>query len=337
MQDAIQTTNTNDDLEDLTSRVSEVERRLAIHNHADPYSQPIWVGNSSQGTANIVKPPSTGVMGENCSNGDALGFGSRTGVSAISQTSQDSNVTFRDYGDAFYNVEMRQKFTYTGVAGTLKYLTLKAYWQLQTSGYPLYAHFYIKSDNNGSIGDTLGTVNLEMSSTFGQQINGEINVDLSSMSLNLVNGTVYWIDIVFNNNDGGTSSAIWAHIYYNSTNVYNNSFYCNRHDTQNQTPINGGDLYFKISVNHSPSLLYRSSSNTTTELLNYVGISNKDCKQGETADITTWGFKNDYSNLTVGAPYYLTNTYGTIGTSPGTNSKQVGIGFSPTTLLIGNH
>lgn len=46
------------------------------------------------------------------------------------------------------------------------------------------------------------------------------------------------------------------------------------------------------------------------------------------------GFKTDYSGLTAGSVYYLTNSRGIIGTTAGLYTKKVAYAYNSTTLGI---
>jgi hypothetical protein len=66
--------------------------------------------------------------------------------------------------------------------------------------------------------------------------------------------------------------------------------------------------------------------------LNFVGF----CVTSSTGKIATSGILGGFSGLTTGSTYYLTDGWGTIGTSAGTTSKKVGKAVSATELLIIN-
>jgi len=92
---------------------------------------------------------------------------------------------------------------------------------------------------------------------------------------------------------------------------------------------NGSALYIK-----SDGKIWKASAQTQAEVDGFVGISNRNGIAGETADFISYGYKTDYSGLTPGQVYYLSDTAGVLATSAGTISKKVGVVFSSTTLLI---
>jgi len=94
---------------------------------------------------------------------------------------------------------------------------------------------------------------------------------------------------------------------------------------------NGDALYIK-----SDGKIYKCSSQTQAEVDGFVGIANRDGIAGETSDFVVYGTKTDYSGLTPGTVYYLSDTPGKLSTSAGTIEKKVAIAFSENALLIKN-
>ena len=114
--------------------------------------------------------------------------------------------------------------------------------------------------------------------------------------------------------------------------------------TSNQLqPIAGGTLGEAISngdalmVSSADGKIYKANSTSQANCDRFIGIAIQTQAQGETALYISSGFKTDYTNLTAGAVYYLTNSNGVISTSPGSYTKRVGIAVSATTLLIINN
>jgi len=92
---------------------------------------------------------------------------------------------------------------------------------------------------------------------------------------------------------------------------------------------NGSALYIK-----SDGKIWKASAATQAEVDGFVGVSNRNGIAGETADFISYGYKSDYSGLTPGQVYYLSNSAGVLATSAGTISKKVAVVFSATTLLL---
>lgn len=105
-------------------------------------------------------------------------------------------------------------------------------------------------------------------------------------------------------------------------------------------PIVGGILGESVSNGNalmvkSDGKIYKCDSTTQAYCDAFVGISNQDSISGENALYIAAGYKTDYSGLTPGTVYYLTNTPGTIGTAPGTYTRKVAVVLNSTTLIIG--
>lgn len=83
-----------------------------------------------------------------------------------------------------------------------------------------------------------------------------------------------------------------------------------------------------------------SSTQTNTAMLNkyqgFVGFALNAASAAGSVVVQTDGIVTGLSGLTPTALYYLANTAGTISTTPGTNTRVIGIALSTTTLLITN-
>lgn len=93
---------------------------------------------------------------------------------------------------------------------------------------------------------------------------------------------------------------------------------------------NGNALMVK-----SDGKIYKADATTQANCDAFVGIATADGVAGERAVYISIGFKNDYTGLTPGTVYYLTNIPGVIGTSPGSYTRKVAIALNSTTLMIG--
>lgn len=70
--------------------------------------------------------------------------------------------------------------------------------------------------------------------------------------------------------------------------------------------------------------------------VNFIGFAKTTVAKDAAALVVTSGVLGGFSGLTTGSTYYLTDGWGTIGTSAGTTSKKVGKAISATELLIIN-
>lgn len=91
-----------------------------------------------------------------------------------------------------------------------------------------------------------------------------------------------------------------------------------------------------------PSFAYaaKTSASTTTntaqanKYVTFVGFAQAGATVGQTLSVQNAGIVTGLTSLTPMATYYLADASGTISTTPGTNSKKIGIAISTTTLLI---
>lgn len=81
-----------------------------------------------------------------------------------------------------------------------------------------------------------------------------------------------------------------------------------------------------------------ASSNQNTagvnRYTNFIGFANESVSIGQNVGITVSGYFGGLSGLSANKIYYLSNTDGSISTTPGTNSKKVGISVSTTEILL---
>ena len=68
----------------------------------------------------------------------------------------------------------------------------------------------------------------------------------------------------------------------------------------------------------------------------FLGFANSSVSAGSSVQVTTDGIVTGLSGLIPNTQYYLNDSLGTIGTSPGTNTRKVGISLSTTSLLVTN-
>ena len=101
---------------------------------------------------------------------------------------------------------------------------------------------------------------------------------------------------------------------------------------------NGYDTSISVyTVDTEAGKLYQCSAlYPNSRTIGFVGFATESKTAGNS---TAFQVNNVFSNLTgltAGIPYYLSDTYGAISSSPGTNSKKVGLSLSATSLLIKN-
>jgi|GEM_PF-6417756 len=78
-----------------------------------------------------------------------------------------------------------------------------------------------------------------------------------------------------------------------------------------------------------------SSAAANSRVTNFLGFALSTVSAGAAVTVITTGVMSGFSSLALGQ-YYLNDTAGTVGTSPGTNTRKVGIALDTTHLLITN-
>lgn len=289
---------------DFEERLDKLERQFRLHNHADGITQPVFVGKVNQGASNLLIPPSGGVLGEGVNNGDALRMG-MTRAPRISQLSSNFTQMVNLNNPAY------QTFKYS-LSLPLAGITL---WI--TNPYPaiigtLIVDLY--SDNGGSIGSLLA-------STYSVDITSSEFYSLWFPSPHTIAAnTTYWLKL---REDYGV-----VNFHYQNSNVYSDGKFMNKDFTEI------GDIKMILYFGETIGQIYKCAAMSEDETNAFIGIANKDGLTGENVDMVAAGFKTDYSGLTAGSVYYLTNSRGIIGTSPGMYTKKVAYAYNSTTLGI---
>jgi hypothetical protein len=82
--------------------------------------------------------------------------------------------------------------------------------------------------------------------------------------------------------------------------------------------------------------VYKGSSLLASTCASFIGFANAAYTAATSVRVIIGGTAGNLSGLTIGAQYYLNDTSGSIGPSPGTTTRKVGIALTATTLLITN-
>lgn len=100
------------------------------------------------------------------------------------------------------------------------------------------------------------------------------------------------------------------------------------------------DFHFQINLAQfstaaGPRVLKtQANSSYSYRYNNFIGFAMESASNGNSCRVYLSGLANSLSSLSIGSIYYLSNTPGLIGTSPGANSVKVGRGITTTALLI---
>jgi hypothetical protein len=109
-------------------------------------------------------------------------------------------------------------------------------------------------------------------------------------------------------------------------------------ETITTNSVNGGAQTISIAP-FSSSLttrVYKSSTALASTCASFIGFAQANYTAAGSVRVIYNGEVSVLSGLGIGSQYYLQDTAGTIGTSPGTTTRKCGIALSPTTLLITN-
>lgn len=97
--------------------------------------------------------------------------------------------------------------------------------------------------------------------------------------------------------------------------------------------INGGTLPVPVYQSKSDNEFYACDANDTNAL-KFLGFAISNSTDGASMDIQFNGVVTGFTGLAEGEKYYVQDTVGTIGTTPGTYEVLVGIAISETELMI---
>lgn len=129
-------------------------------------------------------------------------------------------------------------------------------------------------------------------------------------------------------------------VYTITSSAYANGNSVTSTDSGSSWSADTRDFYFKINtVSSVAGSVYKASASSEVSTIfssNFLGIAEEAISNGSTGPIIISGVDSTQSSLTVGVPYYLSNTAGAIATSAGDVSKKIGLSTSATSLLILN-
>lgn len=97
--------------------------------------------------------------------------------------------------------------------------------------------------------------------------------------------------------------------------------------------INGATLPVPVYQNKTDNELYACDANDNTKY-KFIGFAVSNSTDGNPIAFQSHGVVNGFSGLAEGEKYYVQDTAGTIGTTPGTQHILVGVAISTTALLI---
>jgi len=94
------------------------------------------------------------------------------------------------------------------------------------------------------------------------------------------------------------------------------------------------DINFGVKSLFNPGYIYKASAWATNPSTNFIGLANTSATASSSVDIIFCGQNTNLSGLTPGQKYYLSNTYGSLGTTAGNVSVYAGIAQTANNLLV---
>lgn len=303
--------------DDEISKLRALIGNYPVHNHDGRNTLEVATPkvNSSVKSQRIIFP-SDFVAGEALANGDwvRVALANEIGDQDLSGSSdfniQDASVAGQDMC-AF-------SFTPPVASSTLK-ITIK---YQNISGASGSITFRLHSDNANTPGTVLvGPTNVAR----GNNVTEELTWDLGAQAVTA--GTKYWISMT------DTATGNTTNIKYASG---SGTAFSTSTDSGSTWGAASGTAYFKVYYTEDATggKLYKCSAITQAQINKLIGVVSEPVNAGATVNGIISGTKTDYTSLTAGAVYYLSNTRGTISTSAGTVSKIVGRALTQTILLI---
>jgi hypothetical protein len=128
----------------------------------------------------------------------------------------------------------------------------------------------------------------------------------------------------------------------NSSNIYGKLSSGSGFNTSSDSGANwigegDNEAIHTIKERHTTAgLLYKSNASANNEFMNFIGFATETATAGNSCLVSIGTINANQSGLSVGLPYYLSNTPGAISTVAGSVSKKIGLSLSATSLLILN-
>ena len=127
----------------------------------------------------------------------------------------------------------------------------------------------------------------------------------------------------------GTETGLQANWQFDGDLLDNTS---NNNDLTN----NGGATFSTNVPVFSDTGLLKTDPTTSGKYEAFLGFVKETVSKQDYTNLIVSGIVSGFSGLTQGSQYYLSDTAGQISTTPGTNTRKVGIAISSTELLITN-
>lgn len=166
------------------------------------------------------------------------------------------------------------------------------------------------------------------SSSFSAASAADYTINFSS-PLAVSPSTTYHICVRDNNNVWPTPYAYITRA--NSAGQGNNT---SSNSGSSWSSSNGAWYYSTKEIDTTSGSICKASAGTNTTRGGYIGVAQETVSSGDVCSVVVSGVDTTQSGLTSGSLYYVSNTNGTISTSPGTNSIVAGRALSATELKV---
>lgn len=284
-------------------------------------------GNLSWGTVSASQTLNTFTAGNTITAGQALFLASSTASTVLLFSPAITTDTDTQMGDATARTKWAQEFTETN-----GYLIEKITLTLKKTGAPAdNFQVAVQADNAGAPSGT----DLAIATKAG----GTITTSAVSYALSLnvtastTANTKYWL--VFSRNGAVDGSNYYWIASDNTSSTYASGKMWNWNGSV-WTDQGPADFGFEFNASSTAGRVYATDADEANTTQTFIGFANEGAVAGETFDVIVDGVMTGLSGLTLGIPYYVSNTLGAISSTAGTVSKKVGGALSATTLLIQN-
>lgn len=309
-------------------KVRSVLESFPVHNHDGRNSQKVATKKvKSSIKTEEVRPNTTAIAGEDLSNGNGVRIGidgntddKRAEITQLEKGNNGAKVIQWDDSPPYPRRGAQSFILRGGLPEKLKSITV----QFGGSGTSWTAICELTENNNGIPGTVLGT------SAEIDPVGLATDIEfVFATPIDIQPDTIYWWQVRANGELLGSPDAVFLRssvgdVYDGGTGKQKDGVWTDL----------GRDHYFKLNFTDTASRIYKSNASTSELAGRTIGVSNKNVLKGQTPEIISYGNKGDFSNLTEGGAYYITDTRGSLTTSPGTVERQIGLAMSSSNLFI---
>lgn len=263
------------------------------------------------------------VAGENLTAGQAVIIGNGTGTAAeILQGTENQH-----YELLWPERRVIQSFTTN--SNTDKVYAVRVFTAYQNNPVNCICELYLADANDRPTGSILGT------QTLSSVLVNDWSVFTFSSPVTVNPSTKYVVSFRSSNANGSNVNIIH---YYSTSSLYSGGKSQSSTDSGSNWSDLNYDLAFDIDTYYdwvdSGKVYLTSATSNNVFANNFIGFVIGTVNAGDTCLVKVSGVSDVHSGLIAGSTYFLSNTYGAISTSAGSQSRKIGIALSATELLI---